>query len=63
MLQKLDRRMPPATAAPDPGDPSAVEQITGWLARKGIVRGEMESMADTLARVLGIGTRDVRALL
>ena len=51
-LQRLEKRFPPP--APAPSGPSVAEQIAEGLARIGIVWGETESLAETLARALGI---------
>jgi hypothetical protein len=51
-LQRLEKRFPPP--APAPSGPSATDQIAKRLARIGIVWGETESLAETLARALRI---------
>jgi hypothetical protein len=60
-LQRLEKRFPPP--APAPSGPSAVEQIAEGLARIGFLRGEKESLAETLARSLGITPLALRAWL
>jgi len=60
-LEKLEPRLPPP--APVPSGPSLGEQIADGLARIGFARGENESLAETLARFLGITLRELRARL
>ena len=60
-LQKLEQRLPPP--APAPSGPSGAECIAAELARVGFARGENESLAETLARFLGVTLRELRARL
>jgi hypothetical protein len=57
-LQKLEQRLPPPE--PAPSGPPVHELIAGRLARIGFARGENESLAETLARFLGINVRELR---
>jgi len=57
-LQKLEQRLPPP--APAPSGPPVHELIADGLARVGFARGEDESLAETLARFLGITVRELR---
>ena len=57
-LQKLEQRFPPP--APAPAGPSVHDLIAGRLTRIGFARGENESLAETLARYLGITVRELR---
>ena len=61
-LKKLEQRLPPP-AAPVSSGLSAVERITEFLALGGVVRGEDESLADALARGLGISGTELRERL
>lgn len=60
-LQKLEQRLPPP--APAQSGPPVHQLIADGLARVGWVRGDNESLAETLARFLGIALRELRARL
>jgi hypothetical protein len=60
-LQRLEQRIP--RHAPPRSYPSPVQFVEDWLARKGIVRQGMESLADAFARSLGITPLALRTLL
>ena len=60
-LQKLEQRLPPP--APALSGPPVHELIADGLARAGFARGENESLAETLARCLGITPRELRVRL
>ena len=60
-LQKLEQRLPPP--APAPLGPPVHELIADGLARVGFARGENESLAETLARFLGITSPELRRRL
>jgi hypothetical protein len=60
-IQDLERRLPPPV--PAPSGPPVREVIADALARAGFARGENESLAETLARYLGITVRELRRLL
>ena len=59
-LQKLEQKLPPTPSALAPSGPSAVERITELLTLGGVVPGEDESLADALARGLGISGMELR---
>jgi hypothetical protein len=60
-LQKLERRFAPP--APAPSGPPVHEPIADGLGRVGWVRGENESLAESLARFLGITSPELRRRL
>jgi len=60
-IRELERKLPPP--APDPSGPPVHELIADWLARVGWLRGENESLMETLARYLGITSPELRRRL
>jgi len=60
-LQRLEQT--PAWKQPRPPCPSAVPQITEWLASKGFVPEGSESLAEVMARACGWSMRELRAAL
>jgi hypothetical protein len=61
-LERLEERVQRANAARR-SKWSATDYISGWLARKGIVRLETESLMDAFARSLGITVSELRVHL
>ena len=60
-LQRLEQT--PAWQQPAPPCPSAVPQITQWLASKGFVPEGNESPAEVMARAFGWTMSELRAAL
>ena len=60
-LEKLEQRFPPPASVPS--GPPVHEIIAGRLARIGFARGANESLAESLARFLGICVRELRRQL
>jgi hypothetical protein len=56
-LDRIEKAMPkPVTSS----CPSVVPQIERWLANKGVVRKDEESLAETTARALGWSMAELR---
>jgi hypothetical protein len=59
-LARLEWAMPKPAVA---GCESAIPKLEGWLAEWGIVQGANESLAEAVARGMGISCRELRKKL